>query len=80
MKTLIISYLVDDQRQWDKHLSKLACALRISKHEATRETPYLINFGHEMIVDGRQLARNRGRDNVKFSDAGHDLQCYDMQK
>jgi hypothetical protein len=39
--------------------------LRTAKHEATRKTPYFVNFGHEMIYDERQYARIR--DQARFA-------------
>lgn len=53
IKTLIQAYIDLDHRQWDVNLSKLGCAMRTVKHEATRQTPYFINFGQEMIVDAK---------------------------
>ena len=61
MKTLIMSYIEEDERYWDLELSKVACALRTAKIEATRKTPYFVNFGFEMIDDGRQYALQRNR-------------------
>lgn len=40
IKTMIRSFVTDNQKQWDKYLQKLACAIRTSKSEITRNTPY----------------------------------------
>ncbi|KAJ3651522.1 hypothetical protein Zmor_017557 [Zophobas morio] len=56
-----MSNIEEDQRYWDVELSKVACALRTAKNEATRKTSYFINFGFEMIDDGRQYALQRNR-------------------
>lgn len=44
----------DNQRNWDKYLARVTCAIRTSKHEATGMTPYFINYGREinLIRDG----------------------------
>jgi hypothetical protein len=70
MKTLIMSYIEDDQRRWDAQLSKVACAIRSAKHETTRKTPNFVNFGREVIDDGRRYAQLRERDTL--SESGSD--------
>jgi ribosomal protein S17E len=61
MKSLIVSYTDQDQRKWDENLDRVACALRTAKHEVTKQTPYLLNFGNEMIDHGtgHELRRTR---------------------
>ncbi|KAH0810551.1 hypothetical protein GEV33_012241 [Tenebrio molitor] len=61
MKSLIVSYTDQDQRKWDENLDRVACALRTAKHEATKQTPYLLNFGNKMIDHGtgHELRRTR---------------------
>lgn len=58
-KTMIASYIKQDQRKWDEHLAKLGCAVRTAKHEVLRCTPYYVNFGMEMITDGKQYRELR---------------------
>jgi hypothetical protein len=71
LKSLITSYIDQDQRKWDENLSRVACALRTAKHEATRQTPYYLNFGNEMIDYGADYARLRERRDLDTeSDAG----------
>ena len=48
----IRSYLKTDQREWDIHLSDIACALRSSVHSATGVSPYFALFGTNMISHG----------------------------
>lgn len=48
LETMIRCYITDNQREWDKNLSKLACALRTQVHETTARTPYFIVFGCEI--------------------------------
>lgn len=55
VKTMIRSIITDDQKYWDKHLQKLACARRNSKSEITQNTPYFINFGYEITLTGSDI-------------------------
>lgn len=57
MKTMLASYVSDNQRQWDKLLPKVGCAIRTSAHEAIGMTPYFVNFGREHIVSGNQYTQ-----------------------
>lgn len=50
----IRAYIGKNHRDWDLHISEIACALRTSKHESTGCTPYFINFGREMIINGKE--------------------------
>lgn len=61
IKTMISSFIEDNQKLWDKNLSKLACALRTSKSEVTGGTPYFVNFGTEMILDGNEYHQGRNK-------------------
>lgn len=51
----IRSYIEDDDshRDWDLHVSEIACAMNSSIHSTTRHSPYEINFGHNMITYGK---------------------------
>lgn len=44
---MLRAYIEDDHRDWDKHLSEIAIALRTSVHETTGYTPFFLNFGRE---------------------------------
>uniref|UniRef100_A0A1Y1NGJ5 RNA-directed DNA polymerase n=1 Tax=Photinus pyralis TaxID=7054 RepID=A0A1Y1NGJ5_PHOPY len=57
LKTMISSYVDKEHRKWDEHLSALACALRTARHETTLHTPYFINFGRDMFLDGKEYQR-----------------------
>lgn len=58
-KTMLISYINDNQKLWDKNLHKLSCALRTAKSEITSNTPYFVNFGCEMILEGTCYKEDR---------------------
>lgn len=51
LKTMLASYAKDNHRTWDVNLQKVACAIRTSKSETTKFTPYFINFGREMNLN-----------------------------
>jgi RNase H-like domain found in reverse transcriptase/Reverse transcriptase (RNA-dependent DNA polymerase)/Integrase zinc binding domain/Integrase core domain len=38
---------------WDENLAHIGAAIRTSVHFSTGHTPYFLNFGREMILDGR---------------------------
>lgn len=52
LKTMLSSFIEDNQRSWDTLLAKVACAIRSSKHETTSNSPYFVNFGKEMTLQG----------------------------
>lgn len=52
LKTMLTAYVVDNQRRWDSMLQKIACAIRTSQHEATKLSPFFVNFGHEHVPSG----------------------------
>lgn len=54
IKTMISSYIDENQKKWDANLAKLACAYRTAKNEVIQNTPYHVNFGCEMITSGKQ--------------------------
>lgn len=56
----IRSYLKDQHRDWDKHLSQIACAINTSTHGATKMSPYFINFGRNMSTSGRPSQSDEG--------------------
>lgn len=43
-----------DQRNWENYIHQISCAIRISHHEATQESPYRVVFGKDYVVDGQQ--------------------------
>lgn len=64
IKTMIASYIEENHKKWDKYLPQLACAYRTAKHEVVNNTPYSINFGCEMIVDGNDYELIRDRESI----------------
>lgn len=58
-KTMIASYINEDQRKWDDNLAKLSCAMRTAKHQVLKCIPYYVNFGTEMITDDKQYQEIR---------------------
>lgn len=59
IKTMIRSFIDDNQKYWDKYLQKLACAIRSAKSEITQNTPYFVNFGYEMNLSGSDFKQQR---------------------
>lgn len=51
-KTMIASYIKQNQRKWDDNLAALACAMRTARHEITGYTPFFANFGRDYIGSG----------------------------
>lgn len=47
------AYMEKDHREWDKHLAEIACAFRTSTHESTHYSPYYLNFGRNMVTNGK---------------------------
>uniref|UniRef100_A0A1Y1N7X5 Uncharacterized protein n=1 Tax=Photinus pyralis TaxID=7054 RepID=A0A1Y1N7X5_PHOPY len=41
-----------NHRNWAQLLPKVACAIRSAKHEVLDNSPYFVNFGREMNLDG----------------------------
>lgn len=56
LKTMLSMYASDNHRLWDENLEKIACALRTSKHEITKLTPYFVNFERNMILSGEDYS------------------------
>lgn len=53
IKSMLRAYVADNHRNWDNYLAKIACAIRTATHEATKLTPFFVNFGREMLVNGK---------------------------
>ncbi|KAK9687873.1 Reverse transcriptase (RNA-dependent DNA polymerase) [Popillia japonica] len=61
LETMVRCYVKDNHRSWDKHLRKIACAIRTQVHESTGYTPYSIVFGREFplnLTDYIKLSRD----------------------
>lgn len=54
VKTMLASYVHDNQRKWDLYLPSVGCAIRTSKHETTGYSPFCVNFGREYVSCGDQ--------------------------
>ncbi|KAJ8984043.1 hypothetical protein NQ317_000004 [Molorchus minor] len=52
VKTMISSYVKENQRKWDENLEAIACAIRTSKSETTGYSPFFVNFGREYVETG----------------------------
>lgn len=48
----IKSYISPDQKDWDKMLGRICCALRSSLHSAIGTAPYYLVFGQHMVTNG----------------------------
>lgn len=54
LKTMLIAYVSENHREWDKYLPKVSCAMRSAQHETTGLSPYFINFGREITLLGSE--------------------------
>lgn len=75
IKTMISSYVQDNQKHWDSNLAKLTCAYRTAKNEVIQNTPYSVNFGCEMITSGQQYIE----ENLKNDCLGDDTPSHTMK-
>lgn len=50
----VASYVRSDHRKWDQNISEIQCALNTAVHASTKFTPFYLNHGREMILDGSQ--------------------------
>lgn len=78
IKTMIASYVDENHKKWDKYLPQLACAYRKAKHEVTKNSPYSINFGCEMITDGNEYNFDKTRTSI--TDNGESNSNFDIGK
>jgi hypothetical protein len=58
LKAMLISYVGDNQRLWDRELPKIGCAIRTARHEVTGFTPYFMNFGRHQVLKGTDFKGN----------------------
>lgn len=49
------AYVDKEQREWDKYLPQMICAINTAKHESTKYSPYYVNFGRDMKISGDYL-------------------------
>lgn len=52
IKTAIRAYIDENHREWDLNIQKIAYAIRSVVHSSTKHSPYFLNFGQEMVVNG----------------------------
>lgn len=57
IKTMIRSYIKDNQRLWDENLHKFGFALRTAVHEVTGFSPAYLNFGRELVLSGKSHSK-----------------------
>lgn len=58
IKTMLRCYVSDNHRTWDKHLPRVASAIRSAKHEITGLTPNFIVFGRELPTQCNTVTLN----------------------
>lgn len=59
------SYLEKDHTRWDEEIPKIACAIRTAEHSSAGFSPYVINFGKRMQLDGDRLPRDDEEDSLE---------------
>ncbi|KAG5874940.1 hypothetical protein JTB14_034670 [Gonioctena quinquepunctata] len=55
VEEMLAMYCSENHRCWDENLDKIDCAIRTSKHEVTKVTPFFMNFGRNMALSGSGL-------------------------
>lgn len=68
IKSMLIAYVSENHRQWDKFLPKVACAIRSAQHETTGHSPYYVNFGREMRLLGSEYRITPDREEANDPD------------
>lgn len=82
LKTVLSSYIDANHRNWSDNLAHVSCALRTAKSESTRFSPYFVNFGREMIVNGEEFRNQREKQQLvdKSESATLDWKCEGLAK
>lgn len=62
---MLRSYIKDDQRKWDIHFAKFACAIRTARHEVTGFTSYHQNFGRDFKASGTLFGKTKTTLNIE---------------
>lgn len=52
------AYVGDNHSTWDEAIPKIACAIRTAEHNSAGFSPYKINFGKNMELDGNRLPKS----------------------
>lgn len=68
LKTMLSMYVSDSHRDWDLNLSKVTCAVRTSFNESIKQTPYFVNFGRNMILNGCDFVDKDRLKNFEFDE------------
>uniref|UniRef100_A0A7G3ANC8 RNA-directed DNA polymerase n=1 Tax=Lutzomyia longipalpis TaxID=7200 RepID=A0A7G3ANC8_LUTLO len=72
--TAIRGYVKDaSHTNWDRHIGEIGMAIRSAMHEVTGRTPYYLNFGMEMAVDGGDYLPEEIQLNTDFEKRVNDL-------
>lgn len=67
VKTMLSSYVSEHQKDWDKLLPKVACAIRTNVSEVTGVTPFFVVFGREHKSTGDSYRSPIGSDLIDFT-------------
>lgn len=52
IKTALRAYVDGNHKTWDVNVHQIACSIRSSVHDSTKQSPYFLNFGQEMVLIG----------------------------
>ena len=72
----IRAYLGADHTRWDELLPEIGCAIRSAINDSTKYSPYLLNFGYEMITNGKYFAT---QETVDGANQNSDVNCEDPE-
>jgi transposase InsO family protein len=59
VKASIRCYVDSDQRDWDVAVPMIECSLNTVRHASTNFSPYFLNYGREMVLDGSDFKTRR---------------------
>lgn len=70
IKTAIRAYIEENHKTWDENINQIACSIRSAIHDSTKQSPYFLNFGQEMVLsgDGHNLDSRLSSFNTQKSD------------
>ena len=51
VKTMIMAFIQENHREWDKHLPEFRFAYNTAYHTSLQATPAFVNFGHELTAE-----------------------------
>ncbi|KAE8737742.1 hypothetical protein FOCC_FOCC016791 [Frankliniella occidentalis] len=70
LKSMIVSYIMDNQRLWDRHLPQITNAINTAKHESTGFSPHQLVFGEYWRGHGAMAPEIDPESPVSFGDRG----------